>query len=74
MFDRVFGTDKAGPCPALMINGDADQTIPYDAALQMYRDAHRLKGMISLAGIGHDLTVGTIRFFVTLRSGSSLTT
>ena len=48
---------RQGP-PLLMINGDADQTIPYDAALQAYRDAHRPKGMITLAGIGHDLNVG----------------
>jgi len=48
---------RAGP-PLLMINGDADQTISYDAALQAYRDARRPKGMITLAGIGHDLNVG----------------
>ena len=41
-----------------MINGDADQTIPYDAALRTYRDAHRPKGLITLAGIGHDVNVG----------------
>jgi dienelactone hydrolase len=46
-----------GP-PLLMINGDADQTISYDAALEAYHDAHRPKGMITLAGIGHDLNVG----------------
>jgi hypothetical protein len=48
---------RAGP-PLLMINGDADQTISYDAALEAYRDARRPKGMITLAGIGHDLNVG----------------
>jgi hypothetical protein len=47
---------RAGP-PLLMINGDADQT-SYDAALEAYRDARRPKGMITLAGIGHDLNVG----------------
>jgi hypothetical protein len=47
----------AGP-PLLMINGDADQTISYDAALEAYRDARRPKAMITLAGIGHDLNVG----------------
>ena len=35
---------RAGP-PLLMINGDADQTIPYDAALEAYRDARRPKGI-----------------------------
>lgn len=49
---------RQGP-PLLMINGDADQTIPYDAAVQAYHDAHRPKGMITLAGIGHDLNVGS---------------
>jgi len=49
---------RSGP-PLLMINGDADQTIPYDAALEAYRDAHKPKGMITLAGIGHDLNVGS---------------
>lgn len=48
---------RAGP-PLLMINGDADQTISYDAAMEAYRDARRPKGMITLAGIGHDLNVG----------------
>ena len=48
---------RAGP-PLLMINGDADQTISYDAALEAYHDARRPKGMITLAGIGHDLNVG----------------
>jgi fermentation-respiration switch protein FrsA (DUF1100 family) len=48
---------RQGP-PLLMINGDADQTISYDAALEAYHDAHRPKGMITLAGIGHDLNVG----------------
>jgi fermentation-respiration switch protein FrsA (DUF1100 family) len=48
---------RDGP-PLLMINGDADQTIPYDAAMDAYHDAHRPKGMITLAGIGHDLNVG----------------
>jgi hypothetical protein len=48
---------RAGP-PLLMINGDADQIISYDAALDAYRDARRPKGMITLAGIGHDLNVG----------------
>jgi fermentation-respiration switch protein FrsA (DUF1100 family) len=48
---------REGP-PLLMINGDADQTISYDAALDAYREAHRPKGMITLAGIGHDLNVG----------------
>ena len=48
---------RAGP-PLLMINGDADHTISYDAALRAYRDARRPKGMITLAGIGHDLNVG----------------
>ncbi len=48
---------RAGP-PLLMINGDADQIISYDAALRAYQDARRPKGMITLAGIGHDLNVG----------------
>jgi pimeloyl-ACP methyl ester carboxylesterase len=45
---------RKGP-PLLMINGDADMTIPYEAALDAYRHARRPKGMITLAGIGHDL-------------------
>jgi dienelactone hydrolase len=49
---------RAGP-PLLMINGDADQTISYDAAVKAYRAAHKPKGMITLAGIGHDLNVGS---------------
>jgi fermentation-respiration switch protein FrsA (DUF1100 family) len=43
----------------LMINGDADQIIPYSAALQTYRDARRPKALITLAGVGHDLNVGS---------------
>lgn len=35
---------REGP-PLLMINGDADQTISYGAALEAYHDAHRPKGM-----------------------------
>jgi fermentation-respiration switch protein FrsA (DUF1100 family) len=48
----------SGP-PLLMINGDADTVIPYDAAVQAYEAAHRPKGLITLAGVGHDLNVGS---------------
>ena len=48
---------QQGP-PLLMINGDADTTIPYDAAVETFENARRPKGLITLAGIGHDLNVG----------------
>lgn len=43
-----------GP-PLLMINGTADTVVAYDGALATYRRARPDKGLISLAGIGHDL-------------------
>ena len=46
--------------------------ITYDAALEAYRDARWPKGIITLAGIGDDLTSATTRSCATHRSGSSL--
>ncbi len=47
----------AGP-PLLMINGTADDIVEYSDALRTYRHAKRPKGLIALAGIGHDLLTG----------------
>jgi fermentation-respiration switch protein FrsA (DUF1100 family) len=49
---------RSGP-PLLMINGTADTTVPYDGAVATYRHAKRPKGLVSLAGIGHDLLTGS---------------
>lgn len=56
---RFYGTveGKGGP-GLLMINGNADTVISYDAARQNYREANRPKGFITLDGIGHDLNTG----------------
>jgi hypothetical protein len=48
---------RKGP-PLLMINGDADPVIPYTQAVQTYEEAHRPKGLISLAGVGHGIDLG----------------
>ena len=42
-----------------MINGTADDVVDYSDALRTYRHAKRPKGLISLAGIGHDLLTGS---------------
>jgi len=49
---------RSGP-PLLMINGTADDIVPYDGARATYRHATRPKGLVSLAGIGHDLLTGS---------------
>ena len=57
----AFGTGyrwAAGP-PLLMINGTADDVVPYQDALNTYRRAKRPKGLVTLAGIGHDLLTGS---------------
>ncbi|HEX6844496.1 MAG TPA: hypothetical protein VF235_05210, partial [Actinomycetota bacterium] len=48
----------SGP-PLLMINGTADTSAPYDEALQNYTDASPPKGLITLEGVDHTLTVGS---------------
>ena len=53
--------DWPGGAPLLMINGDADTTIRYSDALDTYRRAAPPKGLITLAGVGHDLNVGSTR-------------
>lgn len=51
-----FGSlDAKGAAPVLMINGDADTTITYESARRAYGDLTRPKGLIRLAGVGHDL-------------------
>ena len=57
-----------GAPPVLMINGDADTTIPYDRARATYADLHRPKGLITLAGVGHDLNTGGDPILVTASS------
>ena len=44
-----------GAPPVLMMNGDADTTIRYADARETYADLRRPKGLITLAGVGHDL-------------------
>jgi dienelactone hydrolase len=53
--------DWPGGAPLLMINGDADTTIRYQDALDTYHRAAAPKGLITLAGVGHDLNVGSSR-------------
>jgi dienelactone hydrolase len=65
----AFGRLRArGAPPVLMINGDADTTIPYDRARATYADLHRPKGLITLAGVGHDLNTGGDPILVTASS------
>jgi hypothetical protein len=58
------GTPPAGPFdyangPALLIlNGDDDPFAPWDQVLAFYHAAQAPKGIIRLAGVGHDLNVG----------------
>jgi pimeloyl-ACP methyl ester carboxylesterase len=48
----------AGP-PLLMINGTADTSAPYEDAVQNYADASPPKGLVTLEGVDHTLTVGS---------------
>jgi dienelactone hydrolase len=48
---------KGGP-PVLMLNGDADTTVRYGLARDTYSDLRKPKGLITLAGVGHDLNTG----------------
>ncbi|MGB0098728.1 MAG: hypothetical protein WBP61_00475 [Nocardioides sp.] len=50
--------DAAGGPPVLMLNGDADTTIRYDGAVDTYAALAKPKGLITLAGVGHDLNTG----------------
>jgi fermentation-respiration switch protein FrsA (DUF1100 family) len=49
---------RNGPA-LLMINGTADEVIPYSSARQTFRDARRPKALITLEGVRHDLNVGS---------------
>jgi dienelactone hydrolase len=44
--------------PLLMINGTADDLIPYRQAVRTYEAARRPKGLVSLKGVGHDFNTG----------------
>jgi dienelactone hydrolase len=57
-----------GAPPVLMLNGDADTTIPYDEARTTYADLARPKGLVTLAGVGHDLNTGSDPILVTASS------
>ena len=60
--------DAGGAPPVLMLNGDADATIPYDEARATYAALKRPKGLITLAGVGHDLNTGGDPILVTASS------
>lgn len=62
----AFGSlDAKGGPAVLMLNGDADTVIRYDDARAAYGDLSKPKGMIRLAGVGHDLNTGGDPILVT---------
>jgi dienelactone hydrolase len=51
----------AGGPPLLMLHGDADVTVTYASGQAAFVQAARPKAWIRLAGVGHDLNVGSSR-------------
>jgi fermentation-respiration switch protein FrsA (DUF1100 family) len=45
--------------PLLMMNGTADDLIPYREAVRTYEGARRPKGLLTLKGVGHDFNTGS---------------
>ncbi len=52
------GQEWASAPPLLFIHGTADSTVKYADGQAAYAKATKPKGMISLAGVGHDLNAG----------------